>query len=165
MTTDREYLKQAQSGHIASTGAAAPITEVGYAHTRARDFMKTGSENAATNVAESAMFVVNRKSKLVAADLHVPSNVATSNTDYLTLKVYKRDSAGANQLLVASYNTHGGAQGAVTQWIAKDFSINTTSDTHVIAAGSVLTYEIVKGSATGVALPTLSIFSFDLEEV
>lgn len=164
MATDRELLKQAQSGHIGSIGATDPIGEVGKSHVRPRDFLKTGTENASTAVAESPMFVVNRKSKLVAADLHTGTNVATDNTNYLVVKVYKRDSAGANQLLVASINTHGGQQGAVTQWVAKDFSLNTTSDTNVIAAGSVLTYEITK-AGSGQALATLTEFTFDLEEV
>ncbi len=165
MSTDREIFKNMQKGQFTSNNtASSPLGEVAEVHKRQRDCAYYGTENAATNVAEMPICVVKRKSTLREARLLVPSNVTTHNTNYDHIKIYKRTSAGASQTLIAQWNTHGGAQGTIVTTTSNNCSINTTSAANECAAGSVISYEIIKASS-GTAVPVGTVFSLDFEEV
>ena len=160
--TDRSIFKERQAGQAQGYGLAAlPTTGVvADMHRRQRDFAKVGTENAATNVAETVMFTVKRKSKVVAVEYTTGTNVATDNTDYVVFTISKR--TGATATTVATFNTHGGAQGAITQYIGADFSVVSNSDS-TLAADDILTYTIVKAnSGKTIAIGTITV---DLEEV
>ena len=161
MATDRDILKTAQIG-AASTlpDISAPKTAVRAMHTRSYIFPKVGTENAATNVAETCMFTVRRASKPVGVYFTGGGTVAGNATDYAYLTVEKM-TAGVAAGIVASYNTHTSAQSSITGNVAASFSLNANCS---IAVGDTLTYKIRKVSATG-ALITIGSFTVDLEEI
>lgn len=168
MATDREIIKLLQIGQLQGTDVSNARTAVGATHARPRDFLKTGSENAATNVAESPMTFLKRASKLRGFAILPSANVASDNSHYVVIKFYKRFTNGGSQTLIGSWNTHGGAQGALTALTAADATTNTlglvTNSDGEIAANSILTYEILK-IGNGQAVGALTMFSFGLEEI
>lgn len=162
MATDRVYLKNQQSGMLQTTGASNAISEVSAAHSRTHHIQKTGTENAATNVAETVGLVLNRKVQISSVKLLTGTNVTNDTSNYAVITLSKRTSAGATQTTVATYNTHTNAQGAITLNVPASFSVVANSDS-VVAAGSILTYTITKaGSGQAVAFSVLAV---DVEEV
>ena len=161
MPTDREFLKYQQSGQLQTSGATSPTAAVGEAHSRQKNFTIYSSANAATNVTETPVGTLRFKGKLTEVKLTVPTtNIATSATDYALIKVYKRDNAGANQALIATYNT---GPAAVTLRVPAAFTLDNT--TNVIVAGtSLLTYEVIKGGA-GKAIDQYSCLDLTFEEM
>jgi hypothetical protein len=161
MATDRDIIKTQQIG-MAQTAPdiVTPKAAVRAIHTRSRDFPKVGTENAATNVAETCMFTVRRASKPAGVYFTGGGSVAGNATDYAYLTVEKM-TAGVASGIVASYNTHTSAQSSITGNVAASFSLNADC---AIAVGDTLTYKIRKVSATG-ALITIGCFTVDLEEV
>jgi hypothetical protein len=82
----------------------------------------------------------------------VPDDALTAdNTDFATLSVYKRTSAGASQTLVASLTTEITGTGDWTAFAAEALTLAGGGAT-TIAAGSSLTFAITKAAA-GVAVP------------
>lgn len=162
--TDRARLKQLHRGQFVTNNSASdPLGEVAEFHKRQRDVRKLGTENAATNMAETPALYVKRKSILRQLIGLVSANAATNNTNYAVINFYKRlGSNGGSQTLLASWNTHGGGQGTLTANLPGTFSLASSSNC-VIAAGSVITYEVIKTSS-GVAIPSDSVFVLDLEE-
>ncbi len=165
--TDRKKLKDFQIGQALSiAGITSAVLAVKSTHARARDYLKTGSENAATNVAELPMIFIKRASKLRGFAILPSANVASDNTDYVVFKFYKR--TGATSTLIASWNTHGGAQGALTT-AAPGVGENVTMGLVVNADGEIatahyLTFELLKYGA-GKAVAANTMFSFGLEEI
>ncbi len=162
MATDREYLKQQQAGMLNTTGAVNARPEVNSAHSRTFHIQKVGTENAATNVAETVALVVARKAQLSSAKYLTGTNVANDATDYSVVTLYKRTSAGASQTTVATYNTATAAQGAIVLQVPASFSAVTNADA-TIAAGSILTYAVKKYGAG--KLVDVGVIAVDLEEV
>lgn len=162
--TDRELLKQQQAGQLATagTGASDATLEITKAHTRTYHIQKTGTENAATNVAETYALVVNRKSVFKSAKFLTGTGSTQDASNYARLEISKRDGAGGSQVNVASYNTHNSGQGTITAAVPASFSVVANADA-TIAAGSVLTYTIGK-LGSGVAIST-GVVAVDLEEV
>lgn len=156
--TDRELLKQQQAGALGTTAASDPIAEVGSAHTKSINFLKLGTENAATNVAELFVGVVNRKSRVKTVKYVTATNTAADTTDYVVVKVFK----GTSATLLASWNSHSSAQGAIVEKTASSFSVVSNADA-IIAAGTPISYE-VKKYGSGKVLDVGG-FTVDLEEV
>lgn len=158
--TDRELRKQQEAGQLGTAGASNARAEVNKIHRRSRDFMKTGTENAATNVAATLMFTVKRQTATAAIDYLTGTNVANDTSDYLVITVTKQ-TAGTNSKTVATYNTHTSAQGAIVANIPASFSVVGNSDS-VLDANDTLHYAITKyGSGKQIAIGT---FTFDGEE-
>lgn len=159
--TDREYLKMQQAGALGTTGASNAVTEVARAHRRSRDFMKTGTENAETNVAATLMFTVRRKTKVSEVLYLTGTNVVADTSHYLLFTVTKR-TAGAAGVTVATYNSHNSAQGSIVENVPAAFSVVGNADS-VLAAGDTLHYAITKaGSGKALAIGTVTV---DGEEV
>ncbi len=163
MSTDREYLKYQQAGALATSGASSPKDEVGKAHSRIRTFNLGAAENAATNTSETPLGTVRFKSRLKSVYLTHSSNIATDNSHYLLLQVWKRTSAGANVTLLGEWNSHGGAEGAITERVPAALDLVDNSDV-VIDAGSCLSYSVGK-VGNGKAISQFSPLDFELEEV
>jgi hypothetical protein len=162
-TTDRHKIKQYQRGTYRTiSGITDPTGEVKKIHTRMLNIVRTGAENAATNVAEVSGGIVQRVSKLNALKFSSTAAVANDATNYNVLYVYKYTSAGASKTLLGSWNTATGAQGATVA-----FATNTITPVAAaaasIAAGSVITYHVGKFNA-GQALANFAI-TLDLEEI
>ncbi len=162
MATDREIIKERLAGQATTFGLASGAKDaVSKIHRRSRDFVKVGTENAATNVATTLMFTVKRPTKTVAFTFLTGTNVAADNTNSVTFTISKL-TAGAGLTTVATWNTHAGAQGAITANVPANFSVVTNSD-GTLAADDTLHYGITKASSgTQVAIGT---FTFDGEEV
>jgi hypothetical protein len=161
MATDREILKNQQLGALVTTDASSPRTAIEDTHRHSRDFMKTGTENAATNVASTLMFTVKRKSKTRAVNYLTGTNVASNASNYVVITVQKQ-TAGASATTVATYNTAPSAQGAITTNIPAAFSVVTNTD-GTLAADDTLHYIVEKyGTGQAVAIGT---FTFDGEAV
>ncbi len=161
--TDRAIIKERQVGQAQAYGLASSATDgIAAVHTRSRDCLKVGTENAATAVAETVMFTVNRKSQFKTAKLLTNSGITANATHYLHLTVQKR-TAGAASVLIASWNTHTSAQGAITALVPASLSVVANSDSTTLAAGDILTYTVVKESL-GRLLDQPSVITVDLEE-
>jgi hypothetical protein len=162
MATDRSILKTQQVGALTTApDIVAPKTAVANAHTRSRDFPKVGTENAETNVASTVMFTVNRASKTASVQYLTGTTTASDNTDYVVITV-KKQTAGAAATTIATYNTHGGAQGAITGNVPASFSVVANSDS-TLAANDTLHY-IVSKIAAGKVL-AIGTLTFDGEEI
>lgn len=166
--TDREKIKNQQEGvYLTAQNISSAKDAVDAMHCRPfGPFLKTGSENAATNVAESPMGFVPHKSRLKKLGIQVAANIAADGTDYTLFKFYKR--WNGTSTLIASWNTHTNAQGALTtaspgiiSSLATGLVTNSDAD---IPADYGLTYEILKFGA-GKAVNTLTVFSPWLEEI
>lgn len=160
--TDRVIFKKQQVGSLGTAGASNALGEIAEVHTRAHSIPKTGTENAATNVAETALAVVRRKAQCQGFKYSTGTNVASNATNYLVVTISKRDGAGGAAVTLATYNTHPSAQGAITQWQPAAFSVVANADA-TIAAGSLLTYTVGK-QGTGQLLD-VGVFTPVLEEV
>lgn len=159
MATDREYLKAQQAGALNTTGASTPRSEVNQAHSRTFHIQKTGTENAATNVAETFAIVVPRKSHVNSVKYLTGTNTAADTTDYALISLYK----GTSATVVATYNTHTSAQGAITEKVAAAFSLSSTDSALTLDAGSVLSFGIGKyGNGKAIAAGVIAV---DLEEI
>jgi hypothetical protein len=156
--TDREILKMQQAGALGTSGATNAVDAVAKSHTKTIHILKTGTENAATNVAEWFAGVVNRKSRTSSIKYLSATAVANDTTDYVVLKVFQ----GTGATLIGSYNSHTSAQGATTAKTPASFSLVSNSDV-VIAAGTPISYEVKKYGA-GKAVD-VGVIAVDLEEV
>lgn len=164
MPTDREYLKYQQAGQLATSGAADAKTAVAQAHSKQRTHSMVSSANAETNVSETIIGVVEFKAKVAGVKLTVPTtNIIGNATNYFVTSIYKRTSAGASQTLVASYNSHASAQGAVTLKVPAAFSVVANADA-IVAAGSLLSFATLK-YGSGQALDQYSLLDLVLEEI
>lgn len=163
-TTDRQYRKYQEAGQLATTGASAATDEVAEIHKRTLREKIASSANAATNVSETLVGWLPRKAQLKEGKLTVPTtNVAADGSNYFHLKVYKRTSAGASQTLIAEYNTHTSADGAVTRLTPATLNLVDNSDA-VVNADSIVTYEVLK-YGSGKAIDQYSMLELDFEEV
>ncbi len=163
MATDRAILKNQQVGALTTApDIVTPKTAIAQAHTRSRDFTKIGTENAATNVASTVMFTVKRASKTASVSFLSDTTTAADNTDYVVITV-KKQTAGASATTIATWNTHGGAQGAITANVPATFSVVANSDSS-LAANDSLHYLVTKQTGTG-KLVGAGTFTVDLEEI
>ena len=167
--TDRQYRKMQESGQLQTTGAATAILEVARMHARPQPFLKTGSENASTNVAETNLTMVPNKSQFGTAVGQIafisPTTITRDTSNYAVITVSKR-TAGGSPVTVGTWNTHNSAQGTITAWVPALLSIATANSgaDATCAASDVLTYTIVK-AGTGVQIPQYSTFTISPEEV
>jgi hypothetical protein len=159
MATDRTIHFQVAAAQLGSTQATDPEGCAEDLDCRTIRIQKTGTENAATNVAETIGGTVLRAAKIKAVKLLTGTNVAGDNTDYLVITVSKR--TGATKTTVATCNTHLGAQGNITQFVPESFSLVAAAQN--LAIDDVLTFEITK-AASGKAL-AVSEIAVDIQEV
>lgn len=164
--TDRKKIKDQQEGEYKTTaGISSAHDAVVSMHSRYLNMSRTGSENAATNVAEVPGGIVHRLSRLRGAYLSADAAVANDSTDYDTVYLYKFASTGGALgagTLLASWNTHTSAQGAITANAKHSMSLVSAAAAS-IAADSVITYKVGK-TAAGKVLTNFSI-TLDLEEI
>lgn len=108
-----------------------------------------GAANTAT--AETPIGMVYAPAQVVAV-YYVPLAALTANdTDYATITVSKRTSAGASKTTVATLVTTV-AGGSWTAFARKAFTLTATAADLIVASGSTLTFEIAK-AGSGVAVP------------
>ncbi len=165
--TDRELRKQQEASALGTagvSGASDPRGETVNIHSRQKDHFLLSGGSTTTNVAEKVFGYVKRASKLRNAHWAMTGALTSNTANYAKLSIYKRNSAGAAQTLLASWNCAVGAEGT-TVTLAPNACTNTSTAADLsIAAGSVLTYEIIKYGAAGMTVGEMSVH-VDLEEV
>jgi hypothetical protein len=160
--TDREIIKERQTGQVQSYGVAGSAKDaVAATHTRSINCNKVGTENAATNIAETVICTVNRKSRLASVKYLTNSTVPGNATDSMLFTIAKR-TAGAAAVTVATWNTDTGAQSTITALVPASFPVVANADA-ILAAGDILTYTVRKVAAGKLLDP--AVFTVDLEEV
>jgi hypothetical protein len=157
--TDRKKIKDQQEGtYVTAAGISDPHGAVVAMHTRTVCYPKVGTENADTNVAETLMFRVGRKSK---PTIYYTSPLsATANATHYTLITVTRKTAGVDAGIVGTWNTHTSAQGAFTSNVPFALTLNTGV---TLLAGDTLHYikrTVGDGRSIGVGS-----FTFELEEI
>ncbi len=143
MPTDREYLKQAQSGHIGSIGASDPIGAVAEAHQQTFTFLNV----AGSPLAEVGVTML-RKCKVVAIRALPDSALATHAANYVTGTIAKRDGAGGGATTIGSFTTNSSGGAALAAFVPTTVTVSTTAGVPDIAAGQVLTYKLVDAATT-----------------
>lgn len=142
MATDREYLKQAQSGHIASTGASDPIGAVGEAHQETFVFEAPASaEFAETGIA------IMKACRVKSIRITSATTLAADATNNITATVSKRDGAGGAATAIGAVTTDV-AGGALTAHTPKTVAVSTTAGEADLAAGNVLTFKTADNGTT-----------------
>jgi hypothetical protein len=155
MPTDREYLKQAQSGHITSIGAVNPIGVVGEAHSVELYIDKASADaTAATTTSETFSGAYVPRKALLTQVVFVPTSggLTANASNFGTVTISKRDAAGANKTSVATLTTTVASSGDLTQGAAKALVLSSTAGALTLSAGSSFTFEIAK-TGTGVVVP------------
>jgi hypothetical protein len=166
MPTDRDKIKTQDESVLSSTGLTSLKDAVASRECRPYPFLKTGSENAATNVAESPIALAPHACKAKKIGIQAASNVTSNAANYMLIKFFHRTNAVST--LFASWNTAPAAQGALT---TSGPGVISTAATGLVAnsdanipANAGLYYTIEK-YGTGQALATLSAFTLWLEEI
>lgn len=152
MSTDRELLKQAQSGHIGSIGATAPITVVSEAHSA---FIVFHSASAAA-FAETGIYIP-FKCKVTSCKALPSSALATDGTNYITGTLAKRDGAGGSATTIATFTTNSTGGSALAAFVPEDMPVSATAGVADIAAGQVLTFKTVDAGVTTEPLLTVTV--------
>jgi hypothetical protein len=172
--TDTEILKNRQTGQAETYGMTTPATatagapaEIKKLHSllvtfsKAADDAMASTATAETYTGKSVPWLTRLNNVRIVA---TTGGVATDNTNNMTLTIYKRDSAGANQLAIAVY-TSNVAGGALTQGVPKVLGPTTglTVANTIITADSTFTYAITK-AGTGVVMRACEVI-LELEKI
>lgn len=161
--TDRQLLKQACVGEIASMGAVDPIGVVGFQNTEVFVYSKAAADgSASTATAETDLNVPVPRVAILRAVRLTPqgASIIADATNNAVITVSKRDSTGGNLTTVATLTTNVAGIGATLAQRATAAFVLSGANTR-ITAGSSLTFSIAKGG-TGVVIP-ISMLSIDLE--
>ena len=153
MPTDREILKAAQVGHVGSAGLTDPIAAVAKAHSIWVRVFSKASDDAMASTTTSETYtgtLVPFNAKLKAVYYVATTGGITANaTNYATITISKRDSAGANKATVASFATDTVTTDDVAQGAPKAFTV--TAANQIITENSTFTFEVAK-AASGVVV-------------
>jgi len=167
MATDRELLKAAQIGHVASSTVSNAQEAILASHRRTYGAVRTSAAtNATENAAATVFFYVARKSKMRGLYVVPSANVTAHASNFVTFIAKKNDGAGGAFSNVAVQNTNTTANsgtGNLTSYSAHSITLSTASDAHVLAAGSLVSVEW-NYAASGTAIPASS-WHLDVEEV
>lgn len=147
MTTDRFKIKEQQEGTYATAADISDVHDAVQAM-NARPYPFVVTRTTANEFSESPCGFVPHKSRVKKMGIQVVANIASDNTSYLIFNLFKR--VAGTSTLVASWNTHGGAQGALTTAAPAVVSTAATglvvNSDAVIPADAGLTYSVVKAS-------------------
>jgi len=165
--TDRDKIKDQEEGvYLSAAGISNAKEAVAQRECRPFPFLKTGTENAATNVAESPICLAPHKCRAKKIGIQAASNVTSNASNYTLIKFFHRTNAVST--CFATWNTAPAAQGALT---TSDPGVMSTAATGLVVnsdanipANAGIYYTIDK-YGTGQAIATLSTFTLWLEEV
>lgn len=149
--TDREIIKARQAGQAQSYGLSSLETAIQQTHSYFLVIADKSADDAmaSTTTSETYTGVVVPYAARVKNIYYVATtgSITADNTNYATVTIYKRDSAAANQLAVATLTTTITSSGNITQGAPKAL-VRTVANVDV-AALSTLTFAITK-AGTGV---------------
>lgn len=116
------------------------------------EHLKTAADGAAGDATAELSLGYTPVAAIVRSVTIVPTGALTANdTNFATLTVWKRDSAGANQTKVAEIATTTAGTGNWVAFAAEAMTLQAAANL-ALAAGSSLTFQIAK-SGTGVVVP------------
>lgn len=162
--TDRELLKQQESGALGTLGATNPIDTVGQAHATTFTFSKASDDGMASTTTSETFTGIYIPYKCKIRNVYyvaTTGGITADNTNFATVTVSKRDSAGANLTTVATLTTTITSSGNITQGAGK--ALVLTAANIVCTAGSTITFSIAK-AASGVVVRAGS-FTVEVEYV
>lgn len=109
-----------------------------------------GSAGAATS--ETSMVRERLHGVVTAIYFDTYGTVAADASDGATINVYKADGAGGTHVLMGSYNTLTGQQGAIAAGVPASFSLSAVAGALNVLETDVFSYEVTK-SASGKIVP------------
>lgn len=148
MATDTQLFKLALVGILGSCGLSDAVGEVGksrrrlYVLTKAADDGAAGDATAETKPGD---LVPNSAKVTRVWYLAQGGAVAGDAVDNATIRVSKRDAAGANKTTVASLTTT--VANSLATDVAKAFTLSSVAGAVDLSALSTLTWEIAKNGA------------------
>lgn len=161
--TDREIIKNRQSGQAETYNCSDPKAEIAKIHSTHTAYDK-GSDDATAATATSETYTgrVNLNKVRVKAVYYTPTTggITADASNNATITIKWRDSAAANPVTVATYTTDV-AGGSATQGVPKAMTL--TQANTICAAGGSFTITITK-AGTGVVVRAGS-FTLELENV
>lgn len=114
------------------------------------EIQKAADGAAATATSETVACGTRNGGRLIGVR-YVPGAALTAdNTNYATITVSKRDSAGGTKTTVASRTTQVTGSGSWTAFVPVELTLAAAAD--ILNAGGTLTFEIAK-AGTGVVVP------------
>lgn len=149
MPTDRSLLKQAQIGHVSSSGLSDPRVAVREAHEESFTFATI----AAADHVESGIVMV-KACRVKSIRIVAATTLAAHASNNITCTVAKRDGAGGSATSIGAVTTDV-AGGALTAFTPKTVSL--TASAVNIAAGGVLTFKTVDNGTTTEPLMTCTV--------
>lgn len=150
--TDRQIIKKAQAGEAVALGCTDPIGEVANANSSQFVFAKGADDAmASTTTAETFTGIYFARACRLKSIVYsaTTGGVTADNTNFATVTVSKRDSAGANLTTIATLTTTITSSGNLSQGVGK--ALVLTASAVNITAGSTVTYSVAK-AGSGVVL-------------
>jgi hypothetical protein len=143
--TDRAKIKEQQEGtYVTAADISDAKDAVASMHARPIPFVM--SRTTANEFTEFPMGFAPHAARAKKVGIQVAANIASDNTDYVVFKFFHR--TNGTSTLYASWNTHGGAQGALTtagpgviSSAATGLVVNSDAN---IPANAGLQYSVVK---------------------
>ncbi len=123
---------------------------------RTVDYEKGADGAANTATAETTIGVLPEGGTLLGAWVTGDAGVTADDTNYATITLRKRTSAGASATSIATLSTTTAGSGTWTAFAPEAFTVVTAASANVVAAGSSLTLEISK-PGSGVQLPIIKV--------
>lgn len=82
--------------------------------------------------------------------------IVADNTDYVQINVYKADGAGGTHVLLGTYDSRAGQQGALAAGVPKSFGLSVVAGALNLLETDILSYEVLKAGA-GKVVPVSTI--------
>lgn len=125
----------------------------------------TADGAAGDELAEVPVYIDSRCTAQIMSVRFVPADALTAhNTNYKTITVSSRTSAGASATTVASVNTKTSGGGGTGDWTAfSPVTVTLTAANAILPAGGMLTVKYLK-SGNGVVIPA-GVFVVEYKEI
>ena len=150
--SDREILKNRQTGQAQTYNATDPVTAVQQANSYFLTIADKSADDAmaATTTAETFTGILVPYASRIKNIYYIATTggITADNTNYATVTVSKRDAAGATPLAVGTLTTTITSSGNITQGAAKALVKSTVNSLDCVALAT-LTFTIAK-AGTGV---------------
>jgi hypothetical protein len=150
MATDMQIIKYRDAARAQTYGCTDPNTAVAQQNTFFVTFSKSSDDGMASTTTSETYTgkAVLHKARLKKVYFCATTGGITADaSNYATVTIYKRDSAAANQLAIATLTTTVASSGNVTQ--GANIALVNTDANVVVDALSTITYAIAK-TGTGV---------------
>jgi len=161
--TDRKKIKDQQIGEFVPTaGIASASNEVTELHSRTFCTSRPYAANDTAAWTKQLAHTV-REVRVRACKVDTTTTIASDNTDYVKFTLTSQYPNGDAIATHGAYNTHGGAQGALTANVSGSFSLNAA--VAVVPADAKFRIAQSIGGAGKNVVVTDTAFTLDVEEI